>query len=175
MTVARSHRRLRTMAICYGPNCGRIVCLRLNHGKSATHSSQIPASFKKSSTGVLSPRLMKFETLRLHRPQGFFVPQSPISPEDLRFIIRLPPTTACRAKRDSVHFGNVLPMALPWAILKWQDSPKCHTWLSLGRSVMVCENGRPLGLGKHSPPQWTTQTERFWFLTPFVFPRNGNK
>jgi hypothetical protein len=32
---------------------------------------------------------------------------------------------------------------------------------------MVCENGRPLRLGKHPPPPWTTQTKRYWFLTPF--------
>jgi hypothetical protein len=34
---------------------------------------------------------------------------------------------------------------------------------------MVCESGRPLGLGKQPPPPWTTQTEQYWFLTTFVF------
>ncbi len=33
---------------------------------------------------------------------------------------------------------------------------------------MDCENGRPLGLGKHPPPPLATQTEQYWCLTLFV-------
>jgi hypothetical protein len=34
---------------------------------------------------------------------------------------------------------------------------------------MVCENGHPLRLVKHPSSPRTTQSEQFWFLTPFAF------